>query len=121
MLRRSMRCVIATVSFYLLVAPLSCGGVGDYDESGEEMGEAIFEVVSVPAKGTPGTLDIAEWNIEWFGSTGLGRSSKHAAGLAMCPGSAAASRHCAGTRPLSYAYRMPRFNVIRPIVQRSCR
>lgn len=30
----------------------------------------------VPAKGTAGTLDVAGWNIEWFGSTGNGPTNE---------------------------------------------
>lgn len=72
MLRPSMRCVNAALSLCLLTAPLSCGGVGAEDDLDERVGEETFGLVSVPAKGTPQTLDIGEWNIEWFGHTGFG-------------------------------------------------
>ena len=29
-------------------------------------------LATVPAQGTASTLDVASWNIEWFGSTGSG-------------------------------------------------
>jgi endonuclease/exonuclease/phosphatase family metal-dependent hydrolase len=39
---------------WLGAAPLVCGG-------------QVRETVSVPAQGTPTTLDVANWNVEWFG------------------------------------------------------
>lgn len=33
-------------------------------------------LVVIPAKGTSATLDVASWNIEWFGSTGSGPSNE---------------------------------------------
>lgn len=32
--------------------------------------------VTIPAKGTTATLDVASWNIEWFGATGSGPSNE---------------------------------------------
>lgn len=45
-------------------------GHGADDDPGTS-GE-IAQAVSVPAKGSATTLDIASWNLEWFGSTGNG-------------------------------------------------
>jgi endonuclease/exonuclease/phosphatase family metal-dependent hydrolase len=33
-------------------------------------------LVTIPAKGTAATLDVASWNIEWFGSTGGGPTNE---------------------------------------------
>lgn len=33
-------------------------------------------LVTIPAKGTAATLDVASWNIEWFGATGSGPSNE---------------------------------------------
>jgi endonuclease/exonuclease/phosphatase family metal-dependent hydrolase len=55
-----------------LAAPLGCSGAADGEVLGDDVGDDVFEIVSVPPKGTEATLDIAEWNIEWFGHTGFG-------------------------------------------------
>ena len=48
-----------------LLAMVSCMADGEADDL-----ENV--VAAVPAKGSASTLDIASWNIEWFGSTGNG-------------------------------------------------
>jgi endonuclease/exonuclease/phosphatase family metal-dependent hydrolase len=53
----------------LLVSILSLGWIGCVDLAEEE---AIGSAVAVPPRGAADTLDIGEWNIEWFGSTGNG-------------------------------------------------
>jgi hypothetical protein len=36
------------------------------------LAETQAQAVTIPAKGTASTLDIASWNLEWFGDTGNG-------------------------------------------------
>lgn len=67
-----IRCFLAALSLCLSAAPLSCSGAAEGEEWGDNTDAESFEVVSVPPKGTPQTLDIVEWNIEWFGHTGFG-------------------------------------------------
>jgi endonuclease/exonuclease/phosphatase family metal-dependent hydrolase len=76
MLRPTMRCVIMATSLVLAAAPLSCSGIADYDGQLEDTGGTDLGVVSIPPKGAPGTLDVGEWNIEWFGSTGFGPTNE---------------------------------------------
>jgi endonuclease/exonuclease/phosphatase family metal-dependent hydrolase len=72
LLRPSTRLALAALSLGLSAAPLSCGGAVEDEWGRETIAEESFEFVSVPPKGTAQTLDIAEWNIEWFGHTGFG-------------------------------------------------
>jgi endonuclease/exonuclease/phosphatase family metal-dependent hydrolase len=69
------RLVVALV-LGLSAAPLSCTAIGENDESDETDGDKISDVVSIPVKGTAQTLDIAEWNLEWFGHTGFGPTNE---------------------------------------------
>lgn len=78
MLRPSTRRISFAFLLALSAAPLSCGGLA---EDGEDGAEEIIDsetsaVVTVPPRGTLQTLDIAEWNIEWFGSTGFGPTNE---------------------------------------------
>jgi endonuclease/exonuclease/phosphatase family metal-dependent hydrolase len=57
----------------LLVSLLSLGWIGCVDLTEEE---AIDSAVTVPPRGAAGTLDVGEWNIEWFGSTGNGPTNE---------------------------------------------
>src|SRR5262249_56680409 len=41
----------------------------------EELAE-LWGAVTVPAKGSATTLDVASWNIEWFGDTGNGPTNE---------------------------------------------
>ena len=60
---------ISITCLFLSLSPLGCGPL----EEGEDMlDEAELALVSVPAKGTASTFDVATWNIEWFGATGNG-------------------------------------------------
>jgi endonuclease/exonuclease/phosphatase family metal-dependent hydrolase len=76
MLHLSKRCVMAALSLALSAAPLSCSGAADGEEWEDLVGDDSLGVASVPPKGTPQTLDIAEWNVEWFGHTGFGPTNE---------------------------------------------
>jgi endonuclease/exonuclease/phosphatase family metal-dependent hydrolase len=55
-----------------LIALLSLGWLGCLDPAEDELGAAAI----VPSRGGADTLDVGEWNIEWFGSTGNGPSNE---------------------------------------------
>ncbi|HWU86582.1 MAG TPA: lamin tail domain-containing protein [Kofleriaceae bacterium] len=62
-----------TVSPFLISATVLAGWLGcaTVDEAGD-----LAAAVTVPARGTASTLDIGEWNLEWFGATGNGPTNK---------------------------------------------
>lgn len=72
---RSSTRVILWVAPFLLM-PLACGGAPEDGDLAEFVEEAAFAAVSIPPKGTSTTLDIGEWNIEWFGSTQYGPTNE---------------------------------------------
>lgn len=74
----STRRVVVALMLGWSFAPLACSATGDSDEdeSDETGGDKASAVVSVPAKGTPQSFDIAEWNLEWFGNTGFGPTNE---------------------------------------------
>lgn len=77
MLESSNRRLVLALLLGLSVAPLSCSAVGDSEESEEEAeGDKASGVANVPAKGTPQSFDVAEWNLEWFGHTGFGPTNE---------------------------------------------
>lgn len=53
----------------LALVPIACGGAEDDRISREPSDEIVEPLVTIPARGTSSTLDIGEWNIEFFGST----------------------------------------------------
>ncbi|HWO18862.1 MAG TPA: lamin tail domain-containing protein [Kofleriaceae bacterium] len=57
----------------LLLSILSLGFLGCVDPSAEEQ---IDSEVTVPSRGAADTLDVGEWNLEWFGSTGNGPTNE---------------------------------------------
>lgn len=64
--------VVALVSLWIAACQLSGGsttGLGADDPA--SLGQTD-QAVSVPAQGSATTLDIASWNLEWFGSTSNG-------------------------------------------------
>lgn len=63
-----------SLSFALL--PIACGGADEELVSLEPVEEVSEPLVSVPARGTSSTLDIGEWNIEFFGSTANGPTNE---------------------------------------------
>lgn len=79
MLRPSSRRIPFAFLLALSAAPLACGGLGEDgadDAAGESTDSESSAVVSVPPRGTLTTLDIAGWNVEWFGSTGFGPTNE---------------------------------------------
>jgi endonuclease/exonuclease/phosphatase family metal-dependent hydrolase len=56
-----------------LIPLLSLGWVGCVDVAGED---EIDSEVSVPPRGAGDTIDIGEWNIEWFGATSNGPTNE---------------------------------------------
>ncbi len=79
MLRPSTRRIQFAFLLALSAAPLACGGLGedgDDDAAQERIDDETSAVVTVPPRGTLTTLDIAEWNVEWFGSTGFGPTNE---------------------------------------------
>lgn len=71
-MRRSGFDLISTTCLLLSLLPLGCAPLEEGEEDFELLDEAALEVVTVPAKGTASTLDVATWNLEWFGATGNG-------------------------------------------------
>src|SRR5690606_392549 len=70
MFRRILHMRRKTILSRLLVAalwPVLATGCTAADLDG-----ASDKAVAIPAKGSDATLDIASWNIEWFGNTSLG-------------------------------------------------
>jgi len=62
----------------LLVAPLcvsACVASSDLDDPPIPLGE-VAQPVTIPAKGSATTLDIASWNIEWFGDAANGPTNE---------------------------------------------
>jgi endonuclease/exonuclease/phosphatase family metal-dependent hydrolase len=57
----------------LLISILSLGFAGCVDSSDEQQ---IDSEVSVPPRGGADTLDVGEWNIEWFGATTNGPTNE---------------------------------------------
>nr|AYM52934.1 endonuclease/exonuclease/phosphatase family protein [Jahnella sp. MSr9139] len=67
---RRLRLTLPSLASLVLAA---C--VAPLEEAADDPAEAIAEVsqaVVIPPRGGATTLDIGEWNIEWFGSSGLG-------------------------------------------------
>jgi endonuclease/exonuclease/phosphatase family metal-dependent hydrolase len=63
----------------VLLAGLASLGLGACDtpvEAGRLAPVGGPSLASVPARGTASTLDVASWNIEWFGSTGNGPANE---------------------------------------------
>ncbi|XXY54016.1 lamin tail domain-containing protein [Sorangium sp. So ce269] len=65
--------LVALVCLHVALHTLSCAA--PYDEEGEPI-DLAAEAASGPAEGTASTLDIASWNIEWFGDTANGPSNE---------------------------------------------
>lgn len=58
------------------IAPLALAACAiPLDEPADPFAERS-EAVVVPAKGGASTLDVGEWNLEWFGSTGMGPTNE---------------------------------------------
>jgi endonuclease/exonuclease/phosphatase family metal-dependent hydrolase len=55
----------------LILGVSACGG-GDPAPSPAEPEAPVDVPVAVPSRGDAGTLDVATWNIEWFGDSGRG-------------------------------------------------
>ena len=72
MLQFSRRFGFTALMLGLSASSLACSGAAEGEAWEDPVDDGAFEVVSVPPKGTPQTLDIVEWNIEWFGHTGFG-------------------------------------------------
>lgn len=69
---------LCLIPLWMLTAALalSCAAVDpDFDDP-EELAEFSEAAVTIPPKGTATTLDIGEWNIEWFGSTANGPTNE---------------------------------------------
>ncbi|HLL52457.1 MAG TPA: endonuclease, partial [Myxococcaceae bacterium] len=63
--------------FLLLLLPLAVACGGDPNGSAPAPELATREdAVAIPAKGTASTLDVASWNIEWFGDTANGPTNE---------------------------------------------
>lgn len=58
-----------------LISILSLGWIGCVDPSESEE-DQIDSEVTVPPRGAANTLDVGEWNIEWFGSTANGPTNE---------------------------------------------
>ncbi|XYH96259.1 lamin tail domain-containing protein [Sorangium sp. So ce1128] len=65
--------LVALVCLHAALHTLSCAA--PYEEEGEPI-DIAAEAVAGPAEGTATTLDIASWNIEWFGDTANGPSNE---------------------------------------------
>src|SRR5215813_6013442 len=62
----------------LVLAPVwiaACASVGDELDVPSGV-ETVVQSVTIPAKGDATTLDIASWNIEWFGDTANGPTNE---------------------------------------------
>lgn len=58
------------------IAPLALAACAiPLDEPADPFAERS-EAVVVPARGGASTLDVGEWNLEWFGSTGMGPTNE---------------------------------------------
>jgi len=57
---------------FALLLLLACGGVDESSSSSSSAGLLREPLVTVPAQGTSSTLDIGEWNLDWFGATQKG-------------------------------------------------
>ena len=60
----------------ILALPLACGGAEGNDPPAEDFAEVTTGLAPIPARGAAETLDVGEWNLEWFGSPGLGPSDE---------------------------------------------
>ncbi len=63
----------------LLLAPLwlaACALSSDPFDHGPDGVETVVQAVTIPARGGATTLDVASWNIEWFGDTGNGPTNE---------------------------------------------
>jgi endonuclease/exonuclease/phosphatase family metal-dependent hydrolase len=69
-----MRRAASSFLISILSLGLSLGGIGCVDDPSTE--EEIGSEVTVPPRGAADTLDVGEWNIEWFGSTGNGPTNE---------------------------------------------
>ncbi|HEY5934169.1 MAG TPA: lamin tail domain-containing protein [Kofleriaceae bacterium] len=56
----------------LTIGSISCITTDEAGDSNELGGTAVV----VPPRGEPGTLDVGEWNVEWFGSTTEGPANE---------------------------------------------
>ncbi|WP_170319763.1 lamin tail domain-containing protein [Polyangium spumosum] len=65
------RLVVLACTFALAATPACMAPAGDEDES---IAEESF-AYTVPARGTAATLDVAGWNLEWFGDSSRGPSN----------------------------------------------
>lgn len=65
--------LVALVCLHAAMHTLSCAA--PYDEEGEPI-DLAAEAVAGPPEGTASTLDVASWNIEWFGDTANGPSNE---------------------------------------------
>jgi endonuclease/exonuclease/phosphatase family metal-dependent hydrolase len=63
----SRRYLVGALLCALAVGGSACGGPVQPGPGGNDSTQ-----VSVPAQGTPATLDIGNWNLEWFGSADFG-------------------------------------------------
>ncbi|HEU0301684.1 MAG TPA: hypothetical protein VFR37_19685, partial [Longimicrobium sp.] len=68
MILRSPRRAVPLLAVSAAVAFAACGA----DSLGGITPPEAPALAVVPGKGSPTTLDVAGWNIEWFGSTGGG-------------------------------------------------
>lgn len=69
-------CIASSMLPLLVLAlPLACGAE-DNGLTLEAFGEVSEPLVVIPPKGTSTTVDVGGWNMEWFGSAGLGPSDE---------------------------------------------
>lgn len=68
---RRLRRPSSFISLFLFVALLAAGCSAAADVSTPAVGPGILAAV-VPPQGATGTLDVANWNVEWFGAPSFG-------------------------------------------------
>lgn len=67
-----LRIRLAAALLALLAAACGTGP----DDAVPDRFDTVAQAVTVPAKGTAATLDVGNWNIEWFGSTSSGPTNE---------------------------------------------
>ena len=72
--RTSLRAALALGALLVLTGAAACEAPSGAQRS--LTGVDAPSLVVIPARGTAATLDVASWNIEWFGATGTGPSNE---------------------------------------------
>lgn len=76
MIRRTSPCAVLALGAALALTAAACEAPANVLSPRAALVPDAPSLVVIPGKGSAATLDVASWNIEWFGATGSGPSNE---------------------------------------------